>query len=90
MSDREDLSRVICDVTDRWDEPLDEVHDVPQIVNAVLAWLADHDRRVSERTWGEGHQAAALRIPEGVWAATAEPHSGNPYRVDPADERIQP
>lgn len=37
---RTDLTRAICEVTDAWDEPLDEVHDVPQIVNAVMAYLA--------------------------------------------------
>ncbi|PVU81350.1 hypothetical protein DDP54_15730 (plasmid) [Cellulomonas sp. WB94] len=39
-ADRIELARVIRDVTDAWEEPLDEVHDVPQIVNAVLAWQA--------------------------------------------------
>jgi hypothetical protein len=34
---REALARTIAEVTDQWDEPLDEVHDIPQIVNAVLA-----------------------------------------------------
>lgn len=34
---RERLGRAICAVTDTWDEPLDEVVDVPQVVNAVLA-----------------------------------------------------
>lgn len=33
----EELDRIICEVTDLWDEPLDEVHDVPQIRNAILA-----------------------------------------------------
>ena len=35
--DAVDLARVIAGVTDLWDEPLDEVHDIPQIVNAILA-----------------------------------------------------
>lgn len=37
-----DLAATIRSVTDLWDEPLDEVRDVPQIVNAILAsdWLA--------------------------------------------------
>ena len=33
----EALAHIIAGVTDLWDEPLDEVHDVPQIVNAILA-----------------------------------------------------
>lgn len=37
MTDRDTLTKIIRSVTDRWDEPLDEVHDVPQIVNAILA-----------------------------------------------------
>jgi hypothetical protein len=35
--DASDLARVIAGTTDLWDEPLDEVHDIPQIVNAILA-----------------------------------------------------
>lgn len=35
--DAADLARVIAGVTDLWDEPLDDVHDIPQIVNAILA-----------------------------------------------------
>ena len=37
MSARFDLAAIIQSVTDRWDEPLDEVHDIPQIVDAILA-----------------------------------------------------
>jgi hypothetical protein len=41
-TEREALAEVIQSVTDNWDEPLDEVHDVPAIINAILAsdWLA--------------------------------------------------
>lgn len=31
------LIAIIRSVTDGWDEPLDEVHDIPPIVNAILA-----------------------------------------------------
>ena len=34
---REEVARAIRSVTDRWDEPLDEVHDVPPIADAILA-----------------------------------------------------
>lgn len=36
------LSAIIRTVTDQWDEPLDEVHDIPQIANAIIAsdWLS--------------------------------------------------
>lgn len=37
MPDSENLAQTIKAVTDLWDEPLDEVHDIPQIVNAILA-----------------------------------------------------
>lgn len=35
---RDELARTIAEVTDQWDEPLDEVRDIPQIVNALLAY----------------------------------------------------
>ena len=34
---RDEVARAIRSVTDRWDEPLDEVHDVPPIADALLA-----------------------------------------------------
>ena len=34
---REEVARAIRSVTDRWDEPLDEVHDVPPVADAILA-----------------------------------------------------
>ena len=39
MSDdtREKLARTVMNVTDRWDEPLDAVHDIPQILDAILS-----------------------------------------------------
>lgn len=37
LSTRDALAKAIRAVTDLWDEPLDEVHDVPQIVNGLLA-----------------------------------------------------
>lgn len=46
-----DGNRLVAAVTDRWDEPLDEVHDIPQIVDAILAsgWLTAHDAEQRER-----------------------------------------
>ena len=35
------LAEVIGKVTDLWDEPLDEVHDIPQIARAVAQWFKD-------------------------------------------------
>ena len=34
---RDEVARAVRSVTDRWDEPLDEVHDVPPIADALLA-----------------------------------------------------
>ena len=50
MSDL-DLTKAIKSVTDLWDEPLDDVHDLPQIVNAILA--AGYSRAVGTDA-GEG------------------------------------
>ena len=46
-----DLTKAIKSVTDLWDEPLDDVHDLPQIVNAILA--AGYSRTVGAGA-GEG------------------------------------
>lgn len=34
---RDLLTQIIRSVTDLWDEPLDDVHDIPPIVTALLA-----------------------------------------------------
>lgn len=36
----EEVDLAIASVTDNWDEPLDEVHDIPPIRNAILALLS--------------------------------------------------
>ncbi len=38
---RDRLTAAIYNAAASWDEPLDDEHDVPQIVNAVLAALAE-------------------------------------------------
>ena len=35
------LAEVIARVTDLWDDPLDEVHDIPQIARAMAEWLKE-------------------------------------------------
>ncbi|ALJ19546.1 hypothetical protein [Microbacterium sp. No. 7] len=42
------------------------------------SWLAEHDRQVAERAWGEGWAAA------GAWqiAAPGTPYPWNPYRKE--------
>jgi len=37
MSNRDHIADTIRSVTDGWDEPLDDVHDIAPIVNALLA-----------------------------------------------------
>ena len=37
-------------------------------------------REAKAEAWDEGHEAAALRVPEGTWHDMAAPHPGNPYR----------
>lgn len=67
---RDLLTSVVRSVTDLWDEPLDEVHDVPQIVNAILASPA-LDALVAERVaaLGEGH-AALVGLARGMFPTT--------------------
>ena len=43
-------------------------------------WLG----QVKAEAWEEGHEAAAMRIPEGVWHDTASPRTPNPYRQEDA------
>ena len=45
-------------------------------------WL----QQVKAEAWDEGHESAALRIPEGVWHDVAAPHPGNPYRQEQTNE----
>lgn len=86
--EREALTVAIQSVTGLWDEPLDEVHDVPQIVNALLAagyrrspgadLLAEAERRIEalvEPDHVVGYTDAvddALRILRDLRAADAE------------------
>ena len=35
-----------------------------------------------EKAWEEGHEAAAMRVPEGVWHDTASPRTPNPYQKE--------
>lgn len=34
------------------------------------------------KAWEEGHEVAAMRVPEGVWHDTASPRTPNPYRQE--------
>ena len=50
--------------------------DTPQLADAVLRWLAEHDRRVAERAWDEAIQHQWVHRPIG----NRSPH--NPYRKE--------
>lgn len=41
-------------------------------------WL----EQVKAKAWEEGHEAAAMRVPEGVWHDVAAPRPENPYRQE--------
>ena len=58
---------------DRW---LDSVSD--EYVTAFDQWLNE----VRADAWEEGHETAAMRVPEGVWHDTASPRTPNPYRKE--------
>ena len=44
------LAEVIARVTDLWDDPLDEVHDIPQIARAMAEWLKEQRGESREST----------------------------------------
>lgn len=44
-----------------------------------IAAVLDLDS-IRAEAWDEGHESAAMRVPECVWSDTAAPHPGNPYR----------
>ena len=67
MSDFKKMMKAL----DRW---LDGVRD--EYVTAFDEWLNE----ARAEAWEEGHEAAAMRIPEGVWHDTASPRLPNPYR----------
>lgn len=72
---REQLMKVIAEVTDKWDESLDDVHDLPPIVDAILARYrlidlhpeipefdpAERDRLMEEIWQAKNHLAAYVR-----------------------------
>ena len=45
-------------------------------------WLDQTLRDAKAEAWEEGHEAAAMRVPEGVWHDTASPRTPNPYRKE--------
>lgn len=50
----------------------------PRITELFDRWLAEE----LAEAWEEGHEAAAMRVPEGVWHDTASPRTPNPYRQE--------
>lgn len=43
-------------------------------------WVARTLREAKAEAWEEGHIAAAMRVPEGVWHDVAAPRPANPYK----------
>lgn len=91
--EREALARLID--ADAWREPI-----LPEgfkamkreaseyRADAILSsgWLAEHDRQVAEKAWGEGADTAldfAKRNPDGVTLRLEKP---NPYRKEDWNE----
>jgi hypothetical protein len=74
------LAEAIRSVTDLWDEPLDEVHDIPPIVNAILA-----EARIVQARAGEG--ALRERIAREIQAAKPFHPTRNYTPVDEAYDR---
>lgn len=54
------ITRAIKAVTDTWVEPLDDVHDIPQIVNAVLAEMNDYEP-ISNKRQADFKRAVVFR-----------------------------
>ena len=45
-------------------------------------WVARTLQEAKAEAWEEGHIAAAMRVPEGVWHDVAAPRPANPYRQE--------
>lgn len=68
----------------RYDPEYDYYNPLQAGANAELRGLA-FDRwleQVKAEAWEEGHEAAAMRVPEGVWHDVATPRPANPYRKE--------
>lgn len=88
MSDEnmiEEASKVIASIRGVTAHINKRDRDEAQALSAA-GLLADPDaiRKAKAEVWEEGHEACALRIPEGIWHDVAEPHPGNPYRESEA------
>lgn len=52
-------------------------------------WLADHERKVAERAWLEGH-AAGIDYQGDGWNSDAhDPALDNPYRADATESEVR-
>jgi hypothetical protein len=69
------LAAAIRSVTDLWDEPLDEVHDIPPIVNAILA------ARIEQARAGEGV--------ETVECSASDRRDVRKWLIEQADLRVK-
>ena len=76
MSDYTPITEVIRDAVAFPRERLGEPRPIKP--EAFDRWL----EQVKAEAWAEGHEAAAMRVPEGVWHDTASPRTPNPYRKE--------
>ena len=65
----------------------------PQALGGLPWWTMKIPRAFKylpllEKAWEEGHEAAAMRVPEGVWHDTASPRTPNPYRQEKHHEHV--
>lgn len=65
---RAGLTWAIYDATANWEEPLDEVYGVPQIVNAVMVYLKESDSTMQGQVeavteWGVRYQDGKINGP---------------------------
>ena len=71
----------------RWDELIDGTPLYPKGqdgLNPSKSKDIEHKdyRPLLKKAWEEGHEAAAMRVPEEVWHDTASPRTPNPYRQE--------
>lgn len=62
----------------------DEVNERVEAIARIFLeemgpWLAEHDRQVAERAWGEGQKAGLLRADFEYGAIGYQHVKGNPY-----------
>ena len=82
------MSGLLTRLAEMIEEIIIEAEDEPHFTTREHATTGAEEmhreliRPVLAEAWDEGHESAALRIPEGVWHDVAAQHPGNPYRKE--------